>query len=273
MRVTIAFEIIQKIDFIGKQRFSGYAQAMLHSRPEASIAGEGKPERGGPNGAQPAGGTLASALALRIRETILRGERAPGARLRLDELRAAYGVSLSPLREALSRLAAEGLVIAQDQRGYRVAPVSPENLEEVTRLRIALEGMALQESIRVGDEHWEGEVLAAFHRLTRLEQRSPKRERIPEWEARHREFHFALLAACGMPLLLQFCRTLHDFSDRYRRLFLARHPLDRDVHAEHLALLQAAIERKQRKATDLLEQHVTRTSANVRSAILRNSKR
>ena len=248
-------------------------QAMLQTRPEPAIAGGHEQERHSGRGAQPAGATLASVLALRIREAILRGEHAPQSKLRLDELRRAYGVSLSPLREALSRLAAEGLVIAQDQRGYRVAPVSPENLEEVTRLRIVLEGLALQESIRGGDEHWEAEVLAAFHRLTRLEERSPKRERIPEWEARHRDFHFALLAACGMPLLLQLCRTLHDFSDRYRRVFLARNPLDRDVHAEHLALLQAAIGRKHRKATELLEQHVIRTSANVRSAIERYAKR
>jgi GntR family carbon starvation induced transcriptional regulator len=246
---------------------------MLQTRPQPPRAEQRKGERPSGRGTQAPGATLASILAGGIRETILRGEHPPGSKLRLDELREAYGVSLSPLREALSRLAAEGLVIAQDQRGYRVAPVSPENLEEVTRLRVVLEGMALQESIRLGDEHWEAEVIAAFHRLTRLEQRSPKRERIPEWEARHRDFHFALLAACGMPLLLQFCRTLHDFSDRYRRVFLARNPLDRDVHAEHLALLQAAIERKQRKAVELLEQHVTRTSANVRSALQRKAKR
>ena len=217
--------------------------------------------------------TLASTLAARIREAILNGALPPGGKLRLDDLRASYRVSLSPLREALSRLGAEGLVIMEDQRGYRVAPVSEENLREVTRLRVELESMALQESIRKGDDAWEAAIVASSHRLGLLEARSPKRERLPEWELRHREFHLALLSACGMPVLLQFCQTLYDFGDRYRRVFLAQNPLDRHVHNEHQEIMQAAVTRKPRKAADLLRQHVERTSANVLTALARAQER
>jgi len=207
--------------------------------------------------------TLASTIAHRIREAILTGAHAPGEKLRLDELRETYGVSLSPLREALSRLSTEGLVVMEDQRGCRVAPVSADNLREVTRLRVAFETMALREAMRLGDDAWEASVVAVFHRLVRLEERALRSEEIPEWETRHREFHLALLAACGMPLLLQFCETLHDFSNRYRRLFLARNPLDRGIHGEHREIMQAAIGRKPRQAVELLTRHIERNGTKI----------
>ena len=161
------------------------------SKRTAAISAD-KAEAGAPRGQDPGSATLASTLATRIREAILNGDLPPGGKLRLDALRASYRVSLSPLREALSRLGAEGLVIMEDQRGYRVAPVSEENLREVTRLRVELESMALQESIRKGDDAWEAAIVASSHRLGLLEARSPKRERLPEWELRHREYHLAL---------------------------------------------------------------------------------
>jgi DNA-binding GntR family transcriptional regulator len=207
--------------------------------------------------------TLASVLARRIRESILNGTHAPGEKLRLEELRDTHGVSLSPLREALSRLGAEGLVLMEDQRGYRVAPVSAQNLRELTALRVNLETMALREAMRQGDDTWEASVVAAYHRLVRLEERALPREEIPEWEARHREFHMTLLSACAMPLLIQFCETLHDFSNRYRRLFLARYPLDRDIRGEHRDIMEAAIGRRGDDAAELLTRHIGRTGANI----------
>jgi GntR family carbon starvation induced transcriptional regulator len=244
-------------------RFLAMMPAMSELLRESPAAPSGE------NGAA----TLAAQLGERLREAILRGDYAPGEKLRLDRLRESYGVSLSPLREALSRLGAEGLVVAEHQRGYRVAPASLENLEEVTRLRIGLEGMALAEAMRRGDEEWEAGIVAAFHRLTRLEARIPKPDRIREWEVRHREFHLSLLSACGMPLLLQFCQTLHDLSDRYRRVYLAKYPLDRDVHGEHETIMRAAIARKERKALEALRQHIERTSANVRDVLSRKRTR
>ncbi len=115
----------------------------------------------------PASATLSTTLAERLRGAIMRGDLVPGSKLVLDRMRASYGVSLSPLREALCRLESEGLVQVEDQRGYRVAPVSADNLTEVIRLRVELEGMAAREAILHGDAAWEGRILSALHQLGR----------------------------------------------------------------------------------------------------------
>jgi GntR family carbon starvation induced transcriptional regulator len=190
---------------------------------------------------------------------------APGARLRLDELRQEYDVSLSPLREALTRLTAEGLVQITDQRGYRVAPVSAANLREVTTLRMQLEVMALVESIRRGNDEWEDALAAAYNRLGRLERDGKRAE---GWEKAHRAFHLTLFSACDMPLLLRFCGSLHDLSDRYRRLFLKRHAPDANVPAEHQAIFEAAMSRDTERAAEILTRHLQRTGSNAMEALV-----
>lgn len=220
---------------------------------------------GGPD----AGGTvtLSSALVARLRGAIMRGDLMPGTKLVLDRIRARYGVSLSPLREALCRLESEGLVEIQDQRGYRVTPVSQANLMEVIRLRVELEGLAAREAVRHGDGEWEGRVVAALHRLSRCKRDSRTLEEQEAWEACHRAFHAELISACRMPLLIQFCSTLHDQSDRYRRIFLKEHEPDRNVPAEHRAIADAMVERRAEEAVRLLRDHVERTGRNVIAAL------
>ncbi|HET9042345.1 MAG TPA: GntR family transcriptional regulator, partial [Burkholderiales bacterium] len=100
----------------------------------------------------PSGGTLATVICDRLRGDILSGRREPGAKIRLEDLKSEFGVSWSPIREALSRLAAEGLVLAEEQRGYRVAPASKADLTEVLKLRVMLETMALRAAIEKGDD-------------------------------------------------------------------------------------------------------------------------
>jgi DNA-binding GntR family transcriptional regulator len=209
------------------------------------------------------GSTLATAICDRIRADILRGRRQPGAKLRLEDLRAEFGVSWSPIREALSRLVAEGLIQTEGQRGYRIAPVSAATFAEVLRLRTMLEAMALREAIEKGDDAWEAEVLSAHHRLAKLEDSRMEEASAEEWERWHRTFHDALISACQSPILLQFCTQLHDLNDRYRRLFLSAHKLDRDVAAEHRALVQATLARDAASACKLLERHIERTGTNV----------
>jgi len=213
--------------------------------------------------------TLAAGIATRLRTQIANGEIAPGEKLHLEDLRAKFGVSLSPLREALSRLTAEGFVVGMEgQRGYRVAPVSEHNLMEVTRLRAEIEVLALRESIARGDDRWEGEVVLALHRLAKLERLATGEPRVEEWEKAHRAFHQSLFSACRMPLLLNFCATLHDLSDRYRRLFLENHPIDRDVAQEHRQICDATLERRADAACALLREHIERTGRMVQHAIV-----
>lgn len=198
-----------------------------------------------------------------MRADILAGRHAPGAKLRLEDLRAEFGVSWSPIREALSRLVAEGLIQTDGQRGYRIAPVSKAALAEVLRLRAMLESMALRESIEKGDDAWEAELLSAHHRLAKLEDSRWEEASAQEWERWHRTFHDALISACQSPILLQFCAQLHDLNDRYRRLFLSANKLDRDVAGEHRALVQATLARDAVKACKLLERHIERTGNNL----------
>lgn len=197
-----------------------------------------------------------------MRADIVSGARKPGAKIRLEELKSAFEVSWSPIREALSRLVAEGLIIAEG-RGYRVAPVSKAQFDEVICLRRLLESMALRGAIERGDEAWEAEVLASHHRLSRLEDRRSSAPDAEQWERWHRTYHGALIRACGAPILLQFCEQLNDMTDRYRRLFLSTHRLDRDVAGEHRAITDATLGRDADKACRLLERHIQRTGKNI----------
>jgi len=211
--------------------------------------------------------TLASSIAAVLREGIAHGQFAPGSKLRLEELRSLFGVSLSPLREALSRLCAEGFVAMEDQRGYRVVPVSQNNLDEVLRLRVQFESYALREAITHGDDAWEGDVLAALHRLNKIERGQVDAQGVSQWEQSHSVFHRELISACRMPLLLHFCATLHDLNDRYRRIFLSDNPIDRDIQQEHVDICTATLERRADDACELLRAHIERTGANVMKAL------
>lgn len=212
--------------------------------------------------------TLAAGIAVRLRTLIANGGIPPGEKLHLEDLRAKFGVSLSPLREALSRLSAEGFVVVlENQRGYRVAPVSEDNLREVTRLRAEFETLALRESIRLGGDGWESGIVARLHELSKVERTAAGDAKVETWERRHRAFHDALIAACGMPLLLNFCATLHDLGDRYRRLFLEHNPIDRDVAQEHRAISDAALGRRADEACALLRDHIERTGRMVAQSL------
>jgi DNA-binding GntR family transcriptional regulator len=210
--------------------------------------------------------THATSLVKRLRQAIMTGELEPGAKLRLEALRTQLGltISRSPLREALSRLGAEGLVVIEDNRGYRVIPVSEKNLREIAQLRVHSEGLALREAIAKGDQQWAREVAACEDRLRAIRRSDnmgpPQQE---TWEHAHRAFHLKLLEACDMPLLLSHCNTLHDLNDRYRRLFLAKNPYDRDVNTEHSAIVAATLERNADLACALLAQHIQRTTQNI----------
>jgi GntR family carbon starvation induced transcriptional regulator len=215
----------------------------------------------------PAAKTMSTTLVTRIRASIMRGDLMPGTKLNLDRMRESFGVSLSPLREALCRLESDGLVTVMDQRGYRVTPVSESNLAEIIALRVNLECTALKEAMRHGDVAWEGRILATLHQLSRCKGGSRSTAEQESWETAHRAFHSELISACGMPLLRQFCATLHDQSDRYRRIFLKKHKPDRDVPKEHAAIAEAVIERRARGAMQMLRDHIERTGRNVQAAL------
>jgi GntR family transcriptional regulator, carbon starvation induced regulator len=211
--------------------------------------------------------TLASTIAEKLRLAVIRGELAPGERLRLGELSKAFDVSLSPLREAMSRLSSEGFLIVEDQRGFSAPPVSEENLSEIVQLRRDFEIYALREAIQKGDLEWETAVTAALYRLERTDRSDPTQGE--QWEERHREFHLALASACKMPLLLNMCEMLHDHFDRYRRLFLANSPPDPRVPTEHRRIAEASIGRRMEEACAAMRKHIERAGNNALEAVHR----
>lgn len=214
-----------------------------------------------------------------LRGAIVRCELDPGARLRVEELSQMLGVSSSPLREALSRLAGQGLVKAYENRGFRVAPLTLEGLTDLTRVRLIVEREALREAMDNGDDAWEARLVAAAHSLGLVEQRlgaGPKGADgavgplalDDDWSARHREFHLATYAGARSPLLQAMVADLFDAAERYRR-FSARHrKAPRHKHTEHQDLLAAALARQRQDALALLAQHISSTEQNVAAALL-----
>jgi DNA-binding GntR family transcriptional regulator len=205
--------------------------------------------------------TLATSVHRRLREDILAGKLSPGLKLKLRDLAVQYGAGASPVREALSKLAAEGLAERLEHRGFRVAEARPCQLAGLIRSRVLAEGAALREAIHCGDQGWEEELILAEHRLNRA-ARSLDPQRFlanPEWEIYHLRFHQALLAACDAPALLSFCERLREEAGRYRALANTRAYPNRDVALEHAEIAQAALNRDADKACTLLAQHYERT--------------
>jgi DNA-binding GntR family transcriptional regulator len=206
--------------------------------------------------------TLAELAYARLRDDILWGRLQPGEALRSDDLRRRYGLGVSPLREALSRLAVERLVIAQGQRGYRVAPVSADEAKDILAVRLLIEGEALARSLRNGGVDWETAVMAGFHRLARMPLPVGPGADPRIWAQAHRDFHMALLSACDSPWLMNYAGNLYDQAERYRLIRALRTPkaaLARDIAAEHRELLDAVLARDAGRALAALREHYSRT--------------
>ncbi len=186
---------------------------------------------------------------------IIQGELKPGEKLKIDGLCKRLETGASPVREALSLLTSGHLVQRSDQRGFRAAPVSRENFEEILQLRCTLEDMALRNSIANMNEAWEESVVLSHHRMTR---KPPVDTAI--FEEHHKSFHMALLGNCNAPIMSEFCSLLYDLNIRYR--LLAGHSLNyhnRNVTDEHLGIMEAAISGDAESASERLLMHYRST--------------
>ena len=203
--------------------------------------------------------TLTEALQDRIRQDIILGALKPGAKLKLEALSKVYGVSVNTLRETLSRLAADGLVVAEGQKGFTVLPVSMEDLREITEMRQLLECHALRQSIANADLEWEARVVAAYHKLSKVEglvEAEPERYG-DAWERYNQEFHAALIDNCHSRWLKLFHKAMYDHSQRYRMISLKTKPFPRSQSAqEHRLILDAALARDGDRAAEILSQHI-----------------
>ncbi|WP_205473581.1 GntR family transcriptional regulator [Nocardioides sp. SYSU D00038] len=181
-----------------------------------------------------------------VRRAILGGVLRPGSRLSPLALAEQYGVSLGVVREALTRLGEQGLVLSQPQQGFQVLPLSREDLLDLTSVRLDLEPLALRRSVERGTVEWRSQLIAAHHVL----ERTPEHDLGPdascvvneEWAVAHRAFHLQLLAGCGSRRLVEIATTLRDAAEVYRRWSTPLASEPRDVAGEHRAILQAVVE-------------------------------
>lgn len=205
--------------------------------------------------------TLTQSVYERIRGDILLGVLRPGARLRLEALRDSYAASVNTLRESLSRLVSEGLVAAEGQRGFQVVEASLTDLRDIVFMRRLLEVEAARRAIATAGLDWEARLVAAYHKLSRIEDvvdSDPERYG-PELEAFNRAFHATLVSGCGSRWLTTFHGVMYDQSLRYRMLAFSVSNFPRDLsRQEHRQILDAALARDGDALERVLTAHVTK---------------
>ncbi|HYI65810.1 MAG TPA: GntR family transcriptional regulator [Candidatus Limnocylindrales bacterium] len=204
--------------------------------------------------------TMATQLEDALRADIIDGDLAPGQRLRSAELSKRYAVSATPLREALQRLAVQGLVELDPRLGATVAQVTLADLTDTYWLREILESVALERSIVQGDDRWVAEVTAAFEAFRATISAADSHTSTggaAAWSHAHRSFHEALFSASSSPWLTRMLRMLYDHSERYR--MLSRRAGSRDPLEEHAMIFKAAMARDIPVATGALHRHLKGT--------------
>jgi GntR family carbon starvation induced transcriptional regulator len=243
------------MDSQGPSRGSEYELAAVDAMIESSEPGE----RG-------SAASLVEVAYVRLRSDVIHGALAPGEKLRIEELRAKYGLGATPLREALSRLSAVGLVEASAQRGFRVSRVSVEDLDDVTENRVRLECDLLRDSIAHGDEAWEARVAGAFHTLSKMEAKGLPldADTFSRWEKRNRDFHEALVASAVSRWTARFRAMIYDHHERYRRISHLVGNRSFDVRREHSSLCKAALARDADTACTVAALHIRRTGDAIR---------
>ncbi len=191
-----------------------------------------------------------------LREKILTGELPAGKKLKIEQLRAMLDTGASPVREALSLLTSDMLVERLDQRGFRAAPASLANFQEILSLRCVMEDMALRQSIACASKEWEEQLVLAHHWMKRVS----REQDTAKFEAAHKAFHMALLCNAESPILMRYCDQLYDLNIRYRYLAAeGTNYQERDVPAEHEEILDAALAGDADAASNALIHHYRAT--------------
>jgi DNA-binding GntR family transcriptional regulator len=199
-----------------------------------------------------------------MRSDILNGRLSPGERLTFAGLIERYQRSVGAIREGLQRLTEQGLVESEPQRGFNVASVSAEDLQDLTEARAEIEILALRFALRDGDTEWEAQLVAAHHRMAAIPQYGEDPQRFTEaWAQAHVAFHHALIAGCRNRRILSAAVALRDAGERYWRWSAPRYDRERDIASEHRDILAATLARDTDLACTLLVEHITRTTEHL----------
>jgi DNA-binding GntR family transcriptional regulator len=197
-----------------------------------------------------------------IRNWIIECTIPPLAKLKINDLAGQLSVSPGAVREALSRLTTEQLVEARDQQGFRASAITLEDLDDLTRTRVQIEGLAIAQSIALGDEAWKRAVRRAHDELH--DHRGPFDD---NGRRLHRVFHETLVAGCGSPSLLRIRRSLYELSERYRCFAVKAGDPGRDVVREHEAIAAAALAGFGEAASRAMAEHIRITARIIRTAL------
>jgi DNA-binding GntR family transcriptional regulator len=203
---------------------------------------------------------------VRLRADILAGQFAPGSRLRYVDICDRYGISMGSAREAMLRLAEQGLAQGEPQHGFSVKRLSPAELIDLTEARIDIESLVLERALEGGDLEWEARLLAAHHRMDRTPLVTPSDSDTPgrlhdPWITAHQAFHLSLLDGCPNLRLKGVAASLRDATDLYRSWSLPFGVQSaRDVRQEHAELLDASLRRDSALAVRLLSAHIQCTT-------------
>lgn len=206
-----------------------------------------------------------------LKQDILNGYFAPGEKLKMARLKARYHVGVGPLREALSQLLVEQLVVVENQRGFRVHPISKAELADIYHTRAHIESLCVKLAVEQGDDAWEAGIVASAHQLKKaaallnasLSQASDTesaRDNMQKWEALHHGFHSAITSGCESPTLLDVRRSLYEKASRYRNLWLKQHMVNNQVfdanQKDHDELMDALLSRNSELACQLVYEHL-----------------
>lgn len=194
-----------------------------------------------------------------IRSDILNGRLIPERKLKVQELAVELDVSPGAVREALSRLVPEHLVVSRDQRGFVVAPLSLDDLNELTDLRCEIEAIVLRRSVELGDVNWEANILAAEHRLRSRNPALSEDEMKRTWTQNHAAFHTALVSGCNNSRLVSLHAQLYEQSERYRGLMF-HVELTRNIDDEHHKMVELALARDINGLVDAMIEHLNLTT-------------
>jgi DNA-binding GntR family transcriptional regulator len=210
-----------------------------------------------------AGESLTQDTYEKLRTEVLSGLVKPKAKLKIKEICARLNVSQGAAREALSRLASEGLLVAEPQKGFRACSISADELHDLTTARIEVEGWCLSRAIELGGVTWERDLIAAYYELARTPERVLQAGAVrmhDEWSALHMDFHERLVAACDSPWMLRMRFQLFVQAERYRRLSVPLQVSRRDTNTEHLEIMEAALAHDTKKAKEYLAEHFRSTT-------------
>lgn len=233
---------------------------MLERLPASNFEGGRDPETD-------SSASLTQVALHKLRDDIICGKLKPGMRLRVGKLRELYGIGASPLREALSRLVPSGFVVSLDRRGFTVAPISLREFRELTDVRKLLEREAVRLSLADGGDVWEGQIVAALHRVMKLRSKSAGKmsPAMKEWEDLNEAFHEAIVSGCSSVWLLNFRRSAFYYAKRYLRVCLTASAI-RELQKDQRAMAEAAVARDTEKLQTLIENQLERTYKKIEAS-------